>query len=537
MRSGTPQPRNDKGGAGLQEGRSFESVLSKKIDYKDITAKVKTRRHEVVKSEKIYNLEFYKRTKLMKLKNKHTLMRAITKTEDVSASSKDNRLSENRFERMNFYFKSIRDGKNSPSGLEDLLKEIRKRRKQEDKFDFKQPTEGEANSQILAMDREAWMKKHGINAERMSSIKFTKFIRELFDAFDEDGSMTLELHEIVMPLLALGVAPDATYIEGALKILLNVSDIQNVQIQREQFVSLFQADRKCDFILEVLNGHCDEMMFEEMERKQALKLARSRSSKFSNRMSVRQQMTNFLTVPIELKYNSMFDITRMIRGWWQSLDPEFKSLIKVGEVAEFLVNKKFVSKKHEGKRLITSFATLIDGKYVTNDHFNRIFVKSIFKGALFNIAYGLSHGEFLDANLSLKVKISEYQRRLIVSGLKIWDGKLHKEGTQAVNAISQYKRELFKRLNTAPDKPKSPVNVGSSFIQVDMMKQYYDLNSLPVEVSGRTPKSPAKAKEPEKIAVRTTERFSLKLLAQQQRQRREGELLGKYQDMVNFVVR
>jgi hypothetical protein len=449
-------------------------------------------------------------------------MRAITKTEDTPQTNKD-RLSENRFERINYYFKTIRDGKNSPSGPEDLLKEIKIRRKQEDKFDFRQAAGGEAYSQMLAVDREVWMKKHGINAERRSSIKFTKFIKELFDAFDEDGSQTLEIHEIVLPLLALGVAPSASYIEDALKMLLNVSDVSHVQIHREQFVLLFKADRKCDFILEVLNSHCDEMMCEEALRQQAL--YRSRNSKLYQRISVRQ--LNLQSVPIELKYNSMFDITRMIKAWWLKLDPEYKGLIKVGKVSEFLVDHKFASKKHEGRRLVCGFAALVDGKYVTRDHFHRIFIKSVFKGALVNIAHGLSHGEFLEENLSLKVKISEYQRKLVVSGLKVWDNKLIKEGAQAVQAVSEYKQELERR-RAVPEKRKAKLTEVSSVLPVDMMRLYNELNSIPAEITGQS--SPARS--PDELAIKTTERLSIKMLAQQHKLRREHEILERYQGMV-----
>jgi hypothetical protein len=35
-------------------------------------------------------------------------------------------------------------------------------------------------------------------------------------------------------------------------------------------------------------------------------------------------------------------------------------------------------------------------------------------------------------NLSLKGKISENQRKLDVSGLKVWDTQLNREGAQAV---------------------------------------------------------------------------------------------------------
>jgi hypothetical protein len=58
-------------------------------------------------------------------------------------------------------------------------------------------------------------------------------------------------------------------IEDTLKtLLLNVSDVSHVQINREELVVLFKADRKCDFTLEGLNSHCDEMMCEESPRQQ-----------------------------------------------------------------------------------------------------------------------------------------------------------------------------------------------------------------------------------------------------------------------------
>lgn len=456
-------------------------------------------------------------------------MRALTKTDDEVSIVKEVPLSERRFERINYYFKTIRDGAGAPPAIDDLMKEIRKRRSQEDKYDFRQARDREANSQILTSEREAWMRKHGVSAE--SSLKFTKFLRELFDVFDEDGSQTLEVHEIVLPLLALGIAPEAIYIESALKMLLNATEIKNIQIHRDQFVALFKTDRKCDFILEVLNSHCDDMLMEEMERQHALQLARYRNSNISNRMSVLPQIPN--AVSMELRYNSMYDITRMIKGWWSSIDSEFKGLIKVGEVAEFLVEKKFVSKKHEGKRLISSFAALIEGKFVTSAHFQRIFVKSIFKGALLNIAYGLSRGDLCDDSLSLKVKITEFQRKLIVSGLKVRDGKPNKDGAQAVNAVSKYKQELIKRNDPLLDTKYSDIPV-SSLLPVDMMKQYYELNS-PGDITETLTTSHRRPFEHEKKAMNSTEGLNLQRATLQKRQKREAELLEMYQHMVNYV--
>jgi hypothetical protein len=61
-------------------------------------------------------------------------------------------------------------------------------------------------------------------------------------------------------------------------------------------------------------------------------------------------------------------------------------------VADFLVEKRVSINRLEARKLIASVKRLIEGKFVTYDHFERVFAKPIFKGALMNIAWGLSKG-------------------------------------------------------------------------------------------------------------------------------------------------
>lgn len=58
----SPSPRSK---SRTVDFRGITSVL-RNHGYRDISAKVQTRRNEEVKSEKIYNLQFYKRSKVMK---------------------------------------------------------------------------------------------------------------------------------------------------------------------------------------------------------------------------------------------------------------------------------------------------------------------------------------------------------------------------------------------------------------------------------------------------------------------------------------
>jgi hypothetical protein len=67
MRSLTPHHFKPHVESRLQKEVSFESVLPRKPrGYDEITYKVQTRRPQEVKSEKIYNIAAYKRSKLMK---------------------------------------------------------------------------------------------------------------------------------------------------------------------------------------------------------------------------------------------------------------------------------------------------------------------------------------------------------------------------------------------------------------------------------------------------------------------------------------
>jgi hypothetical protein len=55
--------------------------------------------------------------------------------------------------------------------------------------------------------------------------------------------------------------------------------------------------------------------------------------------------------------------------------------------------------------MIVNVKKLIDGKMVTYDHFERVFAKAIFKGALVNIAWGMSKGEFSDDLLPVPLRL------------------------------------------------------------------------------------------------------------------------------------
>ena len=109
-------------------------------------------------------------------------------------------------------------------------------------------------------------------------------------------------------------------------------------------------------------------------------------------------------------------------------------VLHLNKISDFLVDKKFVINRHEGINLIKSVKTPTQNM-VNFTHFERIFAKSIFKGALTNIAWGMSKGEFSDELLPvpLRLKIAQYQRRLILAGLyERNNSKLDKHGKKVI---------------------------------------------------------------------------------------------------------
>jgi len=107
---------------------------------------------------------------------------------------------------------------------------------------------------------------------------------------------------------------------------------------------------------------------------------------------------------LKLQYSSMVDIDRMIKMWWNSLDTLKQLAIHVNKISDFLVEQKFVINRHEGVTLIRAVKNPVQNM-VNFPHFERIFAKAIFKGALRNVASGMSKGDYADDILPVPLRL------------------------------------------------------------------------------------------------------------------------------------
>ena len=333
----------------------------------------------------------------------------------------------------------------------------------------------EARQKVGHNQREDWLKKRGIDIEGKGSASFGKFLMKLFEALDDDRSDTLEPKELITHLLAVGIAPKASYIEKALLAIYHTDDINSINMSKHQFVDLFKKDKRTDLILEKLKVFTKEMIQKEEDKRLARIFASKDEPKDTNKktchstgMSISESIfsaglsifsPNKITrrggvileekidynehyeTKMKLKYCSMYDSSRLLKLWWSELDSAGEKLVSIKKLSKFLNEKKFFSNIHEAKDYIFEIKKPLGETLISKDHFDRLFAKAILKGALKNIAYGLTTGEFAGDEQPLRMKIAMYQRRLMLNGMKPGGGSLKKDGKQVLKALYSYTKD------------------------------------------------------------------------------------------------
>jgi hypothetical protein len=86
-------------------------------------------------------------------------------------------------------------------------------------------------------------------------------------------------------------------------------------------------------------------------------------------------------------------------------------------VAEQMAKLKLAPDKDKAYRIIMQSNGGVKSEVVTFDEFLRIFCKGMFKDALMNIVSEFDKMSYSKHNLPLSVKITEYQRGLLLGGV------------------------------------------------------------------------------------------------------------------------
>lgn len=373
------------------------------------------------------NLELTKKQHKLKLNTSHEMIRAMVSLEDEQDALKDKSNFAKSFKRMSAGMKLL-EGSNKDKFLGIVAENIGLY----DEKNLKEVTPAIKRPEVKWSNNSTsmWMKKHGLEGNYNGSNGFMKFLKNFFIALDENAAGFISSSELIVPLLSLGLSNDATYIEKALVSTFDCQDINSIAMDKETFVNLFRGDKKTDIILYSLDVFCKAMLKEEEEKRAAQHVGSKRTSTFysQNTMTADKQ--------IEKPYPTIEEFIRLVRKWWIDISHDSAS-INISRVADFLAEKGMAGNVHEGRAIAKNVES---SSYFSYNSFERIFLKSILKAALFNVAVFLTKGDFEE--FSMKLKLAIVQRKLMMATTKIRHDSNAKQGKVTLQALDTYKKRV-----------------------------------------------------------------------------------------------
>lgn len=144
------------------------------------------------------------------------------------------------------------------------------------------------------------------------------------------------------------------------------------------------------------------------------------------------------------KTSSLTDQMKIVREWWNEMDDsQGRNELPLKIVAAFMTKKGLTPDQEKAKSVITKAQIGNRKKHqvVSIEDFNRIFCKGIFKDALVNVVESIDRDKHInDENLPLSLKISQYQRGLMIDGL-MKESSRYEDGKAILEALDALKRE------------------------------------------------------------------------------------------------
>ena len=381
---------------------------------------------------RVANLELTKKQHKLKLNTSHEMIRAMVSLENEQDALKDKSNFAKSFKRMSAGIKYL-----SGTNKEKCLTIVAENIGLYDEKNFKEitPTIKHPEAKWASNSASMWMKKHGNEATSGESRVFLSFLKQFFEALDENASGSLTANEVIVPLLSLGLTTDSVYIERALVNMFDSADLKTLTFDKDQFINLFKSDKKVDVILQVINQSCVLMLKEEEDKKIAQQAANKRASLYSQ--------NSILDKSPVAKYPSVEDMVKLIRKWWDELSKDGLQ-VNISRIGEFLADKGIVSNKHEGRTMAKAFDS---SNYFSYHAFEKVFLKSILKAALYNVAHFLSTSDCEE--FSMRLKLAILQRKLMIAGAKYRNDALGKKARVTLKALDKFNKKTGASL-TAP---------------------------------------------------------------------------------------
>lgn len=274
----------------------------------------------------------------------------------------------------------------------------------------------------LQNQQHAWVRRRYRTEDVLSKVQ--ECLRALHSILDPHRTGVIPAKELIAQLLSLGLSTDPSAIVKVLLAVYKRKDLQGLNLTLDQILELSKVDRVTDRLLTLLWTMASETAESSRTPKGSISPAQSYRTDTSWRDGKM----------------SLADYIQQLRKLWTEICLERGNYCPFEQMVTSLVQLNIFSDRLEVHRAFQELKGTEESgiSIVTLPDFQNFFAKSIFKGALVNLAHRLGNG--VGGLMTPKLVISLYQRRLLLAGMQGASELSREEGATTLKAVEEYSR-------------------------------------------------------------------------------------------------
>jgi hypothetical protein len=225
---------------------------------------------------------------------------------------------------------------------------------------------------LTLKNTEYWMRTRGV--KQRSKEKHFEFAKDLFKIWDSDGGGFLDVDEISLPLISLGLSTDSGFVEKLIKSLKqkklkhaeDTMPSDDLSFTLKDFVSIFNADRVGEKISAIVQEEC--IRREERKRLEEQALLLQNHSK--GRETEQVEVERFHSVPKKEKAPSLVEQMEVVDEWWREIDPQKRCEVPVTVAAQLFVRKGISQDEELAKKILLKSINNVRATSITIEQYN-----------------------------------------------------------------------------------------------------------------------------------------------------------------------
>lgn len=277
----------------------------------------------------------------------------------------------------------------------------------------------------LQNQQHSWIRKRSKSDDVLHKVQ--ECLRALYSILNPNKAGLIAAKDLISQLISLGLSTDPNTIVKVLLAIYKQKELNGLYLTLDQMLELSRVDRVTNRLLTLLSTMANE----------SISLStRSPKGYISPAQHYRTDIA-----PWRDGKMSLADYMQQLRILWsETCTTDHKPYCEFEEMATSLVQLNIYADRLEVYRAYQELREIeeISSSLVTFIDFQNFFAKSMFKGALVNLANRLGKG--VGGLMTPKLVISLYQRRLLLAGLQGASDLSRDEGVTTLKAVEEYSK-------------------------------------------------------------------------------------------------